>query len=136
MDAISFSDLETRRIIWASIDDPQGRNRKVRPAIVFEFDNDESGVPYCWVIGGTTTPVDAERMKYTVLLNGPSGTSQTTDPRTGLTENTLFCAFWLEPVYKDQARSVGKMCPESEFLRLRELIDELDNLSQSEPGNE
>jgi len=126
VDELSFSDLELRQIIWASILDPQERNRKVRPAIVIEQAIDDEGIPFCWVLGGTTQSVDNRRIAYTVELEGYSRGNGVGHPQTGLMEDTRFCAFWIQPVYKEHVKQSLRKCPENEYLQLIEMLRELE----------
>ena len=62
-------------------------------------------------------------MEYTVALEGSRQANGRGDPRTGLDENTLFCAFWIEAVNRYEVVHFIKTCPESAYLEIRELIE-------------
>src|SRR5262249_1651484 len=81
------------RVIWVTINDPQGRNPKRRPAVIITPTADITAEGEVWVVGITTKFEEAPAEVQTELQYDPRGNC-----RSGLRERSWAVATWVARV--------------------------------------
>jgi hypothetical protein len=118
-----FARLKPGRIIRAGVLDMHGRNWKVRPVVILTSPAENAPDSELQVACGSTSEPTKENEPFAIRLPGhhsPAG-----HPRTGLHETTWFYAGWLRTVMLGEVDRLLKFFPESELLRLRQMISDV-----------
>jgi mRNA-degrading endonuclease toxin of MazEF toxin-antitoxin module len=123
-----MADLKRGRIVWVELRDPQGRNPKVRPAVVLTPTTeirDDGHVQVAAITGETATAPENESVPLPWLGTG--------HPKTGLSKPSVAVASWVLSVPVTSITSVKGMVPHREMLELLGKVAEL--LARNTPSS-
>lgn len=117
------SALRRGRVVWVEMNDPQGRNRKVRPAVVVTPTGEitPGGVI---VVAAVTTQIGMAPASATVSLPWHGDRKQSP---TGLTERSECVCDCLEAVPMADVRGTGGLVP---FRQLSQILEKIAALRQ------
>lgn len=120
-------DVKRGRIVWVELLDPQGRNPKVRPAVVLTptVDIDPTGEVQVVAITGETTASPAEECVALPWL--ASG-----HPKTGLNKPSVAVISWVARVPVSAIQSVRGNIPGPKMLDILERIAARGGAGQAE----
>ena len=117
--------LSRGRIVWVELLDPQGRNRKCRPAVIVTPDADIRDDGEVWVIAISTQLDEAPAEAQVALPWDRRG-----HPRTGLKERCAAICTWMEKVSVASIQGCAGVVPG------RQLLDILTRIKPPEPPAE
>lgn len=121
-----MSSLCCGRIVWVEILDPQGRNRKCRPAAIVSPEADIQPDGEIWVVAISTQLDAAPEEEQVKLPWEPRG-----HPRTHLKERCAAVCTWMEKVKVSSIREVAGMVPGRQLLDILTRIKPLDSPNDS-----
>lgn len=102
--------LEQGSIVWASMLDPAGRNRKTRPAVVVSSTNDIEPGRRIWVVG-VTSRCDPMPENSIELPWHPQK-----HRRTGLKVRSLAVCDWLTSILFEDIEDIGGVVPPQRMI--------------------
>ena len=120
-----MSQLCRGRIVWVELFDPQGRNRKCRPAVIVTPDADIKADGEVWVVAISTQVSEAPADVQVELPWDRRG-----HPRTKLKERCAAVCTWMEKVPVASIQEFAGIVPG------RQLLDILTHLKPPEPSAE
>lgn len=109
------------RIVWVELLDPQGRNRKCRPAVIVTPTTDIRSDGEVWVVA-ITTQLDASPAEDQVELPW----DRRGHPRTGLKERCAAVCAWMEKVRVADIQGCAGTVPGRQLLDILKRIKPLD----------
>ena len=112
-----MSPLCRGRIVWVELLDPQGRNRKCRPAVIVTPDADIRADGEVWVVAISTQLDEAPREVQVELPWDRRG-----HPRTGLKERCAAVCTWMEKVSVASIQGCAGTVPGRQLLDILTLI--------------
>jgi mRNA-degrading endonuclease toxin of MazEF toxin-antitoxin module len=119
------SSLCRGRIVWVELTDPQGRNRKRRPAVIVTPDSDIRADGEVWVVSVSTQLTEAPAEVQVELPWDRRG-----HPRTGLKERCAAVCTWMVKVSVADIQGFAGTVPG------RQLLDVLTRIKLPDaPGN-
>jgi mRNA-degrading endonuclease toxin of MazEF toxin-antitoxin module len=113
------------RVVWVELLDPQGRNRKCRPAVIVTPDTDIREDGEVWVVAISTQLAEAPAEAQVELPWDRRG-----HPRTGLKERCAAVCTWMEKVRVASIQGSAGTVPG------RQLLDILTRIKPPEPPAE
>lgn len=116
------------RIVWVEMLDPQGRNPKVRPAVVLT-DTAEIRSDGVVVVVAVTSQVDSAPADLCVELPW----HRDGHPRTKLNRRNVAVCNWLATIPATEIRSVGGQVPVGEMRRILAIMSGGDSAGSSPP---
>jgi mRNA-degrading endonuclease toxin of MazEF toxin-antitoxin module len=111
------SSLCRGRIVWVELTDPQGRNRKRRPAVIVTPDSDIRADGEVWVVGISTQLAEAPAEVQVELSWDRLGHS-----RTGLRERCAAVCTWMEKVRVADIHGFAGTVPGRQLLEIQTRI--------------
>ena len=112
-----MSELCRGRIVWVELLDPQGRNRKCRPAVIVTPDTDIRPDGDVWVIAISTQLKEAPPEEQVQLPWDRRG-----HPRTGLKEPCAAVCTWMEKVSVASIQEMAGIVPGRQLLDIQRRI--------------
>lgn len=109
--------LHQGRIVWAELLDPQGRNPKVRPAVIITTTPEIRPNGEVVVVAVTTQP-DMAPAEVCVELPWQRGGH----PRTKLNQRNVAVCTWLVTIPMAEIESVGGVVPLAQMSRIIEIV--------------
>ena len=106
-----MSQLRRGRIVWAELLDPQGHNRKCRPAVVVTPDEEIQADGEVWVVAISTQLDESPREAQVELPWDRRG-----HPRTGLKERCSAVCTWMEKVAVANIKEHAGVVPGRQLL--------------------
>lgn len=116
------------RIVWVELLDPQGRNPKVRPAVV-PTDTAEVRSDGAVVVVAVTSQLDSAPADLCVELPW----HRDGHPRTKLNRRNVAVCNWLATIPVVEIRSVGGQVPVGEMRRILAIVSGENDLGSSPP---
>jgi mRNA-degrading endonuclease toxin of MazEF toxin-antitoxin module len=106
-------ELKRGRIVWVELPDPQGRNPKIRPAVVLTptADIKSAGTIQVAAITGETTGAPPESSVFLPWL-------KTGHPKTGLSKPSVAVASWVVSIPVSAIQSMRGIIPTQQMLEL------------------
>lgn len=114
--------LQQGRIVWVEVLDPQGRNPKVRPAVVLT-PTAEIAADGEIVVAAITSQIDQSPPEVTVELPW----HRDGHPRTRLNRRAAAVCTWLVAVPASAVESVGGVVPFKPMARILEIVRSLSD---------
>src|ERR1700722_102596 len=108
-----MSPLSHGQIVWAEMKDSQGRNPKVRPAVVILSSDATPADTSVWLVG-ISTNLDAARSSDQVIL--PSDPKK--HPTTGFIKESAAVCTWMEKVPLSKIGPVAGKVPGRELIAI------------------
>jgi mRNA-degrading endonuclease toxin of MazEF toxin-antitoxin module len=105
------------RIVWVELFDPQGRNRKCRPAVIVTPDADIRADGEVWVVAISTQLQEAPAEVLVELPWDRRG-----HPRTGLKERCAAVCTWMEKVAVASIQGSAGIVPGRQLLDIQTRI--------------
>lgn len=126
-----MADLKRGRIVWVELLDPQGRNPKVRPAVILTPTNEitPTGEVQVLAITGDTTAAPAEDCVELPWL-------ATGHPKTGLNKPSVVVVSWTARVAVATIKSVRGHVPATKMIEVLARFTERDEAQQAEADDE
>ncbi len=112
-----MSQLCRGRIVWVELLDPQGRNRKCRPAVIVTPDADIRDDGEVWVVAISTQLNEAPAEAQVELPWENRG-----HPRTGLKERCAAVCTWMEKVSVADVQGCAGIVPGRQLLEIQARI--------------
>lgn len=121
--------LHQGRIVWAELLDPQGRNPKVRPAVVVTA-TPEIRPDGDVVVVAVTTQLDSAPAEVCIELPWQRGGH----PRTKLNQRNVAVCTWLVTLPVAEIESVGGVVPFTQLARILDIVRALEPPPPSDPA--
>ena len=121
-----MSQLCRGRIVWVELLDPQGRNRKCRPAVIVTPDADIRPDGEVWVVAISTQLHEAPRETQVELPWERNG-----HPKTGLKEPCAAVCTWLEKVPVTSIQENAGVVPGRQLLDILARIKPMESEAQN-----
>lgn len=120
--------LHQGRIVWVELFDPQGRNPKVRPAVILTVTSeirDDSEV----VVAALSTQIDMAPAEVCVELPWQRGGH----PRTRLNSRNVVVCTWLVPIPVSAIRGMLGVVPLAHMTRILDIVRDLNTPQPNPP---
>ena len=118
--------LQQGRIVWAEVLDPQGRNPKVRPAVIL---TPASEIKEEVVVAARTSRTDDSPPEVSVELPWHAGGH----PRTKLDRRNVVVCTWLVTILISAIQGTLGLVPFAQMARILEIVGALGTQSESPP---
>jgi mRNA-degrading endonuclease toxin of MazEF toxin-antitoxin module len=120
--------LHQGRIVWVELLDPQGRNPKVRPAVIVTATRDilpDGDV----VVAAVTTQLDTAPTEVCVELPWQRGGH----PRTKLNSRNVVVCTWLVTIPVNEIRGTAGVAPIGQMNRILDIVRQLNATASPPP---
>lgn len=108
------------RVVWVTLNDPQGRNPKRRPAVIITPTDDITPDGEVWVVGVTTTAELAPEEVRTLLQYDPQGKC-----RSGLRERCWAVSTWVAKMPASAIETYAGTIPGPQMAEIHKKIQSL-----------
>jgi len=122
------SKLIVGRIVWAELLDPQGRNSKVRPAVLISPSVNGDG----WLAVALTTKIDMAPADVCVELPW----HRDGHPKTQLNQRNAAVCTWRAFLSPEQIVGLGGFAPMAHFQRILEVLEHLRQRDTPDGGHD
>ena len=121
--------LQQGRIVWAEVLDPQGRNPKVRPAVILTPTNE---IKTDVVVAAMTSQTDDSPPEVAVELPWHAEGH----PRTKLTRRNVVVCTWLVTIPVSSIQGTLGLVPFAQMARILEIVGALRTQSEPPPSTD